>query len=33
VPAFLPSEEFNLLTARDDYLISRQMLILGLKKK
>ena len=33
VPAFMPSEDFNLLTARDDYLISRQMLILGLKKR
>jgi len=32
VPSFMPSEEFHLLTARDDYLISRQMLILGLKK-
>jgi tripartite-type tricarboxylate transporter receptor subunit TctC len=33
VPAFMGSEDFSLLTARDDYLISRQMLILGLKKK
>lgn len=33
VPAFLPGTEFGLLIARDDYLISRQMTILGLKKK
>ena len=33
VPAYLPSTDFDLLTARDDYLISRQMIILGLKKK
>jgi tripartite-type tricarboxylate transporter receptor subunit TctC len=33
VPSFMGSEDFSLLTARDDYLISRQMLILGLKKK
>ncbi len=33
VPAFMPAVDFDLLTARDDYLISRQMIILGLKKK
>lgn len=33
VPAFMPALDFDLLTARDDYLISRQMIILGLKKK
>lgn len=33
VPSYMAAEEFGLLTARDDYLISRQMLILGLKKR
>jgi tripartite-type tricarboxylate transporter receptor subunit TctC len=32
-PAFMPADDFNLLIAHDDYLIARQMAILGLKKK
>ena len=33
VPAYLPADEFGVLIARDDELIARQMLTLGLKKK
>jgi hypothetical protein len=33
VPAFLPSEEFGQLIARDDGVIGRQMETLGLKRK
>lgn len=33
VPAFMPSEEFGSLVARDDEVIGRQMQQLGLKKK
>ena len=33
LPAFLPSEEFGQLIARDDDMIARHMLTLGLKKK
>jgi tripartite-type tricarboxylate transporter receptor subunit TctC len=32
-PAFMPADDFSLLIAHDDYLIARQMAILGLKKK
>ena len=33
VPSFLPSADFSALTARDDFLIARQMKILGLSQK
>ena len=33
VPAFMPSEEFDLLIARDDGFISRQIQMLGLNRK
>ena len=33
VPAFMPSEEFGLLIARDDGFISRQVQMLGLNRK
>ncbi len=33
IPAFMPAQEFGLLIARDDELISRQIKLLGLNKK